>query len=453
MDADRVLARASNPSHTVLDVRPTAAYNGWRLRGEPRGGHIPGARSLPLGWTRYVDWIETAESMGLGPGSRVTVYGYDAEDGQRMAERLGQFGIDDVEVFADFLALSGDEARPLVRMERYRHLVPPAWLRTVLERRGVIPTPGLEAVGGGADGRAADGAASSGAGLEPELEAPPAGRVVVCHAHYGNLDDYAAGHIPGALPLDTNALEAEETWNRRTPGEVETALTAHGIDRDSTVVVYGRHSFPTYAMDHPGASAGHLGAMRCAAILLWAGVEDVRVLNGGIHSWEGAGYELSTEPVVPDPVAEFGAPIPGRPALMVDTPEAREILASPDAELVSVRSWAEFTGERSGYHYIEKKGRIPGAVFGFCGTDAYHMENYRNPDHTTRAFDEIAAAWAEVGIVPEKRIAFYCGTGWRGSEAFMNAWLMGWPSVAVYDGGWMEWSSDPGNPIETGEPA
>ena len=30
---------------------------------------------------------------------------------------------------------------------------------------------------------------------------------------------------------------------------------------------------------------------------------------------------------------------------------------------------------------------------------------------------------------------------------------MGWPRVAVYDGGWLEWSSDPGdNPIEMGEP-
>jgi thiosulfate/3-mercaptopyruvate sulfurtransferase len=444
MEMDTVMARASDPSHTVLDVRPTAAYNGWRLRAEPRGGHIPGARSLPLGWTRYVDWIETAEAMGLGPGSRVTVYGYDVDEGRRMAERLGQLGIDDVEVFGDFVAWSADAARPLARLERYRHLVPPGWLRTVLERTGVIAT-GLEA------GRAS-GAGEAGRGEAPELEAPPLDRVVVCHAHYGNLDDYHAGHLPGAIPLDTNALEASETWNRRTPAEVRAALEAHGIDSDTTVVVYGRHSFPTYAMDHPGASAGHLGAMRCAAILLWAGVADVRVLNGGIHSWEGVGYDLTTDPVAPSPVADFGAPIPGRPELMVDTPEAREILTSPGAELVSVRSWSEFIGERSGYHYIEKKGRIPGAVFGFCGTDAYHMENYRNPDHTTRSFEEIAAAWAEVGIVPEKRVAFYCGTGWRGSEAFMNAWLMGWPDVAVYDGGWMEWSSDPENPVEVGEP-
>jgi thiosulfate/3-mercaptopyruvate sulfurtransferase len=31
---------------------------------------------------------------------------------------------------------------------------------------------------------------------------------------------------------------------------------------------------------------------------------------------------------------------------------------------------------------------------------------------------------------------------------------MGWSRIAVYDGGWFEWSSDPANnPIEVGEPA
>jgi thiosulfate/3-mercaptopyruvate sulfurtransferase len=30
---------------------------------------------------------------------------------------------------------------------------------------------------------------------------------------------------------------------------------------------------------------------------------------------------------------------------------------------------------------------------------------------------------------------------------------MGWPRIAVYDGGWFEWSSDPvNNQIEVGEP-
>ena len=80
------------------------------------------------------------------------------------------------------------------------------------------------------------------------------------------------------------------------------------------------------------------------------------------------------------------------------------------------------------------------------------MENYRNLDHTMREYHEVAELWKEVGITPDKHNAFYCGTGWRGSEAFMNAWLMGWPKVSVFDGGWFEWSNDDSNPIETGEP-
>jgi len=202
----------------------------------------------------------------------------------------------------------------------------------------------------------------------------------------------------------------------------------------------------------PGKSAGHLGAIRSAFIMLYAGVKDVRILNGGISAWESAGYEISRSESSPIPVSDFGAAIPGRPELIVDIPEAKELLASVEGELVCVRSWPEFIGEVSGYHYIEKKGRIPGAIFGNCGSDAYHMENYRNLDHTMREFPEIKAIWATEGIVPEKHIAFYCGTGWRGSEAFFNAWLMGWPRVSVFDGGWFEWSNDPDNPIDTGIP-
>ena len=88
-------------------------------------------------------------------------------------------------------------------------------------------------------------------------------------------------------------------------------------------------------------------------------------------------------------MAEFGVAIPACPKLAVDMPEAKEILKSDNKNLVSVRSWREYIGEVSGYNYIEKKGRIPGAIFANCGSDAYHMENYRNPDHTTREYHEI----------------------------------------------------------------
>ena len=63
----------------------------------------------------------------------------------------------------------------------------------------------------------------------------------------------------------------------------------------------------------------------------------------------------------------------------------------------------------------------------------------------------VVVADTGIGITPDKRVAFYCGTGWRASETWFYAYLMGWQQAAVYDGGWFEWSQDPANnPIETG---
>jgi thiosulfate/3-mercaptopyruvate sulfurtransferase len=247
-------------------------------------------------------------------------------------------------------------------------------------------------------------------------------------------------------------LESPDTWNRRSPEEIKNVLENLGITHDTTVILYGRFSFPDTNDPFPGSSAGHLGAFRCAFILLYAGVKDVRVLNGGLQSWMDEGFETTTKETEKQPVDDFGSGIPSCPELVVDVPEAQEILKSEDKNLVSVRSWREFIGEVSGYNYIKKKGRIPGAVFGNCGSDAYHMENYRNLDHTTREYHEIEKMWSEVGITPDKHNSFYCGTGWRASEAFFNAWLMAWPSISVFDGGWFEWSSDEKKPHETGIP-
>jgi molybdopterin synthase sulfurtransferase len=406
----------------LVDVRPVDAYNGWRLRGERRGGHITGARSLPHKWSSYLDWIEIVRSKGLDPARPVVLYGYEPEQTVAVAGLLGSAGYEDTRVYHDLVdGWSADPDLPMDRLARYRHLVPATWVNQLATT-----------------------------GDAPEYDG---GGFVICHAHYRNPGDYDQGHIPGAVSLDTLLLESPETWNRRSPDEVRDALLGLGITADTTVVLYGRFSFPRNEDPFPGSSAGQLAAFRCAFIMLWAGVRDVRVLNGGMQSWLDQAYATTSEPVEPRAAERFGVDVPASPELAVDLEEAREILADPAANLVSVRSWPEYIGQVSGYNYIERTGRIPGSVFGNCGSDAYHMENYRNLDHTTREFGEIAEIWREVGVAPDKRNAFYCGTGWRGSEAFFNAWLLGWPRVAVYDGGWYEWSSDERNPIETGDPA
>ena len=413
--------RLEQPGVRLIDVRPVEAYNGWRLTGEARSGHVPGAKSLPHKWLHYLDWIEIVHSKDIRPEHDLILYGYDPAEAEAVAGQFRRAGYPSISVYHGLAAeWSTREDLPLVRLPRYRHLVPVAWLKTLFER-----------------------------GTAEEYDGE---KFILCHAHYRNPGDDAQGHIPGAVALDTNTLESPETWNRRPPEELQAALERLGITAETTVILYGRHAHPNNDDPFPGSSAGQIAAMRCAFIMLYAGVKDVRVLNGGVQAWLDAGLDLTREATPPQPGNAFGAHIPGRPELAVDTPRAEAMLRDPDANLVSVRSWREFIGEVSGYHYIETKGRIPGAVFGNCGSDAYHMENYRNPDHTTRAFPEIAAQWAALGVTPDKHNAFYCGTGWRGSEAFFNAWLMGWPRVSVYDGGWFEWSRDPARPRETGSP-
>jgi 3-mercaptopyruvate sulfurtransferase SseA len=119
---------------------------------------------------------------------------------------------------------------------------------------------------------------------------------------------------------------------------------------------------------------------------------------------------------------------------------------------VCIRSWAEYIGATSGYRYIQAAGRIAGDVWGHAGSVPLHMDHYRNVDNTMRNYHAIAAQWHDWGITPDKRIAFYCGTGWRASEAFFYASLMGWVMIAVYDGGWGAWVQDPTNPIAVGAP-
>jgi len=416
-----LLGMIGEPEVRIIDVRPVDAYNGWMLQNESRGGHIKGAKSLPAKWTNYIDWIEIVRSKGILPEHTVVLYGYPDGDAEKVSGLFERAEYYNLFVYRDFIdEWSADKDFPIEKLPRFKHLVYADWLKAVISG-----------------------------------EAPPefgGQKVVICHAHYRNREAYLSGHIPGAIDMDTLALEAPETWNRRSPEELEQALLQHGITADTTVILYGKFMFPDNADEFPGSAAGDIGAIRNAFIMLYAGIKDVRILNGGFQSWTDAGFEVTYDDVPKTQAQTFGVSIPTKPELAVDLPEAKKMLASANAELVCVRSWPEYIGEVSGYNYIEKKGRIPGAVFANCGTDAYHMENYRNVDHTTREYHEIAANWIQSGITPDKHLAFYCGTGWRGSEAWFNAWLMGWPKVSVYDGGWFEWSNDPLNPFETGIP-
>ena len=423
---DELRRRHDDPELAIVDVRPIDAYNGWRGKGDARGGHIPGAVVFPSAWLTSVDDAEVARLLRekVGDASReVVLYGAPA-DVAAVSSRLAALGHGTLRTYAaGWAEWAADASLPTARLPNYAQLVHTEWLREVL------------------------------AGRRPE--AAPNGRSLLFHVNFGVPEEYEEGHLPSALYLDTNRLEDPADWNRRSPEELDEAMRALGITCDTTVILYGRDTEGDADEKWPGRRAGQIAATRAALILRYCGVDDVRLLDGGYDAWVQAGNPLEIDPREPTPIASFGIPIPGRPEVIADIDEAKEILSdSSAAALVSVRTWNEQIGNVSGYNYIDPAGRIAGDVWGNCGTDAYHMQHYRNVDNTMRAYPEIAANWADAGITPDKRVAFYCGTGWRASETWFYAHLMGWRRIAVYDGGWYEWSRDPAsNPIEVGEPA
>ncbi len=408
INTDELVTYINNPKFKIIDIRPIDAYNGWKLRNEKRGGHIIGAKSLPYKWSKYIDWKEIVKLKNITKDNSLVIYGYDKEKIDEIANLFIKTGFKDLKIYYNFITEWVTNTKyPIERLKRYQQLVGAEWLKQLIDT-----------------------------GHAPEYYN---NNFVICHAHYQNRKDYEEGHIQGAISLDTNLLENSETWNRRTSKELKQTFKSLGIKNDITVILYGCFSNPDNKSPFPGSSAGHLGAMRCAFIMMYAGVKDVRILNGGLQAWMDSGFKTTTEEYKPVPVNEFGANIPSNPHFVVDLKEAKEILKNHNKNLVSIRSYKEYIGEVSGYNYIEKKGRIPGSIFGNCGSDAYHMENYRNLDHTTREYHEIEKMWKEVGITSDKHNSFYCGTGWRGSEAFFNAWLMGWNDISLFDGGWFEW--------------
>ncbi len=418
--------RLPDPGLALIDVRPLRAYNGWRLDDDASGGHIPGALALPIEWLASVDAPEIErilDEKGVDAAKAAIVYGRSTEDAEALVPVLRARGLTDIAVLTGgFPAWAADPELAVDKLPHHEALVDVGWLSDVL------------------------------AGERPE--AAPPGKFLLFHVNFGVPEEYEESHIPGALYLDTNWLEDPADWNRRPPEVLDAALRALGITSDTTVICYGRDTEGAANEKWPGRRAGQIAATRALMILRYAGVDDIRLLDGGFDWWVRAGHPIESTLREPSPVEAFGVPIPLRPEVIVDIEEAKEIIADPDgAALVSVRTWREHIGNVSGYNYIGPAGRIKGDVWGNCGTDAYHMQHYRNVDNTMRAYPEITANWAEAGITADKWVAFYCGTGWRASETWFYAYLQDWKRIAVYDGGWFEWSQDPiANPIEIGEP-
>ena len=88
--------------------------------------------------------------------------------------------------------------------------------------------------------------------------------------------DYLQNHIKGAIHINTDTVEKEPVWNLRSPEELEKSLLNYGIDKDTVVILYGQNT----------------GCARVATAYLYAGVENVKILNCGVKSWMNKNYPV-----------------------------------------------------------------------------------------------------------------------------------------------------------------
>lgn len=249
-------------------------------------------------------------------------------------------------------------------------------------------------------------------------------------------EDYAKGHIPGAINLHG------ELW--RTPsakggkpshdlftkadGSIDTAkydalLGGAGIANDSKVVVYGNHS---------GKADGSVPAV----VLLALGHKDVMFLDGvGLDQWKAAGQPLST-----DAKKLAAATYKSAPAnLIVGLDHVKKHVAAKDAVLLDTRSAGEFTGTDPRDN--KKAGHIPGAV-------NVNYEDLLGKDKTTVNAAQARTLLTSKGVTPDKKVVLYCQTGTRASHSVLVLRELGYTNVSLYDGSFQEWGNREDTAVE-----
>ncbi len=228
---------------------------------------------------------------------------------------------------------------------------------------------------------------------------------------------YRAGHIPNASPFDLNRDVYEMGYGlprMKPPEAIAQLLGAHGISNDSTLVIYDESTGPLAGFVY--------------WLLKYIGHQDVRVLNGGWHAWQKANAPVTREVPQFQPCPYVVQVDPGQRS----TAEwIQEQAQRNDLVLLDARS--------DGEYYM---GHIPGAVnLSFDAAIDYSNQMLKSPEELKRQFEE-------VGVVPDKEIVAYCGSGSRSAHTYLVLKALGYPRVRNYDGSMMDWAQKRRLPIE-----
>jgi thiosulfate/3-mercaptopyruvate sulfurtransferase len=240
---------------------------------------------------------------------------------------------------------------------------------------------------------------------------PHGGTVVMPSGH----EQYAAGHLPGAVHLDYGedlSDPATPYATRVAPAERFAAVMgAHGIGDDALVVAYDAGTVPF--------------AARIVWMLRYYGHDQAFVLAGGIGAWTAAGQPL-----------EMGAARTIAPASFTPRPHPA-LRASRDEVLAIVegRRDEQLIETQRDLTYAQRDRDIRGAIR-LSGN--LLLEDARGG----RLADAATLQRLVAGLDKHKRTVVSCGSGVSASGAWLALRAAGFDDVAVYDGSWMEWEHD-----------
>jgi thiosulfate/3-mercaptopyruvate sulfurtransferase len=227
---------------------------------------------------------------------------------------------------------------------------------------------------------------------------------------------YLEGHVPGAVYVDLDqelAGHGAPTDGRHPlpdPAALQESARRWSIDDGDTVVVYD--------------GEGNLAAARAWWLLRWAGVVDVRLLDGALPAWAAAGQPLDTDDVRPAPGS-----LTVRPASL-PTLYVAEVGDFPGV-LVDARAPERYRGETEPVD--PKAGHVPGAVNVPTGGNLA-------ADGSFLPADALRERFAAAGADGSRPVAVYCGSGVTAAHEIAALAIAG-IDAALYPGSWSQWSN------------
>lgn len=252
--------------------------------------------------------------------------------------------------------------------------------------------------------------------------------VVLCVRSPRRPEMATAPRIPGAIDVDLASELAAPGGGRRGSRPLPEIATLQddarrwGIRRDSLVVVY----------DHDRC----LQAGRGWWVLRWAGVAQVRMLDGGFAAWQEAGLPVTAEP---------GRPMPGDVEL---SPGHLKVLDADGA--AALAQGGILLDSRIRPNYIgasvapgePRRGHIPGSV------SAPAIDNLTEAGTFTDA-ETLRHLYAALGVDGSRPVGVSCGAGVSAAHAVAVLASIG-IDAAMYPGSWSAWIADPARPVIIG---